>query len=186
MPEYPANTASGRTTPKGTRPAPERWSSQRIRAWQLAVLRHPEARRARGLATALACRAERYGASVYGSQVNLASLLGCAERSVRYHLAILQSLGLVRVVGCKPERDPRTGRWSRRMSNGYVLQFASSRRLTPTGKPVPVRPRRGIPQATPAALAGPAGVDIPPLAPPECARAALAAARAALQRVAPG
>lgn len=180
MPAYPADRHNGRTTPIGTDTGGRRWSPAQLRAWHMQVLRAAGAHAAHRTAGLLMNRAGRYGPSVYGSQVRLASLLGCAERTVRYHLQTLETLGLVKVKRCRPERDPATGKWSRRLSNCYVLTFPKSPDR-PTGKPVPLRPLSGHTPTQPAASAGPAWVDLPPEQPPELARAALAAARAALR-----
>lgn len=179
MSAYPPSHHNGRTTPIGTDTNARRWTAGQLRAWHMQVLRAAGAHAAHRTAGMLMHRAGRYGSRVYGSQTTMATQLGCAERTVRYHLESLEKLGLVRVKRCRPERDPTTGQWSRRLSNCYVLTFG--RRVTPTGKPLPVSSLSGDAPSPQAGSPGPACVQPEQELPPEIARAALAAARAALR-----
>lgn len=173
---------NGRTTSKGTTP-PRPWRSAQLRAWHLQVLRSPQARSAHRTASLLMHRAAKHGANVYGSQQNIADELHQVERTIRYHLAILESLGLISVRRCRPERGP-DGRWSRRYSNAYVLTFPNVSSVSP-GRTYRQRIASHAPtghsQPSPAAFAGPACVQPHDEAPPEVARAALMAARQALR-----
>lgn len=117
MPDY-----AGRATPKGTT-SPTTWSTARLRAWHLRALRTPGARSAHRTAALLALRAGRHGANVYGAQTKMAEQIKACERTVRNHVAALEDAGLISVRRTKPERDPSTGKWSRRLSNAYVLTF---------------------------------------------------------------
>ena len=94
------------------------------------------------------------GASLpYPSQDTLARELGVDERTVRRWLAELESLGLVIVYRCIPERGP-DGKWTRRQTNRYLLADAKARASAPSC-PLPRR-RLG-----PSALISPTGHPCP-------------------------
>ena len=178
MTAYGPQRHTGRTS---TGAAPRQWSSAQLRAWHLQVIRCPQARTAHRTAALLLHRATKHGASVYGSQVRMAEELHQVERTIRYHLAVLEQLGLISVRRCRPERDS-SGQWSRRYSNNYVLCFAKNQ-VAPTGKRLPVRSLPGHTTSSAAALAVPLCVENPVLFDSEVARVALSAARAALRSV---
>lgn len=143
-----------RITPKGTQPRVKRhhWRGRRWK-W-LREVRHRVPRHVLAAAVALAERSNDETSWVPSpGQVELASVLGADERTVRRHLVVLEAAGLLMVLRDRPQRDPSSGRWHRRRTNRYVLTMPAGRvpvdlpGRSPTGHARPVPPLGETPPA---------------------------------------